>query len=137
MVAKLDRPGRNFAHLVAVKTQGASYFAPGDTDPSPGPSTRTSAFGEWSESDNHGFANELDYLRSLKKDDSYTFTYSFEYIAKHHGNGNYDIDTANMGVRVEWDDSNAGYVVSYDVPRHVQDRSGAGERRSSGIRRTP
>ena len=24
-----------------------------------------------------------------------------------------------MGVRVEWDDSNAGYVVSYDVPRSM------------------
>ena len=70
----------------------------------------------WSESDNHGFANELDYLRSLKKDDSYTFTYSFEYIAKNHGHDNYDIDRATMVVRVAWDDSNAGYVISYDVP---------------------
>jgi hypothetical protein len=70
----------------------------------------------WSESDNRGFANELDYLRSRKKDDSYTFTYAFEYIAKNHGNDNYDIDTASMVVRVEWEDSNAGYVVSYDVP---------------------
>lgn len=70
----------------------------------------------WSESDNHGFANELDYLRSLKKDDSYTFTYSFEYIARNHGNDEYDIDTATMVVTVVWDDSHAGYLISYDVP---------------------
>lgn len=70
----------------------------------------------WSENDNHGFADELDYLRSLKKDDYYTFTYSFEYIAKNHGNDNYDIDTADMNVRVEWSDTQAGYVIVYDVP---------------------
>jgi hypothetical protein len=53
----------------------------------------------WSESNNYGFENELDYLRSIKKDDSYTFTYPFEYIAKNYGNDNYDIGT-----------------VAYDVP---------------------
>ena len=42
----------------------------------------------WSPDDNHGFEDELDYLRSLKKDDSYTFSYSFEYIAKNYGNDN-------------------------------------------------
>ena len=66
--------------------------------------------------DNHGFANEQDYLRSLKQDDSYTFTYPFEYIAKNHGNDKYDIDTADMVVRVEWNDAQAAYVISYDVP---------------------
>ncbi|WP_029125931.1 hypothetical protein [Micromonospora aurantiaca (nom. illeg.)] len=70
----------------------------------------------WSESDNHGFVNEQDYLRSLKKDDSYTFTYQFEYIAKNHGNDNYDIGTADMVVRVEWNNSEAGYTITYDVP---------------------
>lgn len=70
----------------------------------------------WTEFDNHGFANEEDYLKSLKKEDSYTFSYSFEYIAKNHGNDNYDIDTATMEVRVEWSDSQLGYVFSYDVP---------------------
>ncbi|WP_168627368.1 hypothetical protein [Cryobacterium sp. BB307] len=55
-------------------------------------------------------------MESLKKDDSYTFTYQFEYIAKNHGNDNYDIDNATMNVRVEWSDSQAGYVVTYDVP---------------------
>ncbi|MDQ0375942.1 hypothetical protein [Cellulomonas humilata] len=70
----------------------------------------------WSESNNYGFENELDYLRSLKKDDSYTFTYPFEYIAKNHGNDNYDIATTDMFVRVEWSDTEAGYAMAYDVP---------------------
>ena len=66
--------------------------------------------------DNHGFESEEDYLRSLKKEHSYTFSYPFEYIAKNHGDDNYDIDTATMDVRVEWNDSQAGYEMSYDVP---------------------
>lgn len=70
----------------------------------------------WSESDNQGFEYELDYLRSIKKDDSYTFTYPFEYIAKNHGNDNYDIATTDMVIRVEWNDSDAGYTRTYDVP---------------------
>lgn len=70
----------------------------------------------WNENDNHGFPNEQDYLNSLKKDDSYTFTYPFEYIAKNHGNDNYDIDTVDMVVNVEWSDGEAGYMISYKVP---------------------
>ncbi|MFF8401741.1 hypothetical protein ACF06P_08920 [Streptomyces sp. NPDC015684] len=70
----------------------------------------------WSESNNYGFENELDYLRSIKKDDSYTFTYPFEYIAKNYGNDNYDIGTADMVIRVQWNDAEAGYTVDYDVP---------------------
>ena len=70
----------------------------------------------WTQSDNHGFESEEDYLRSLKKDDSYTFYYEFQYIAKNHGNDKYDIDTATMVVRVEWSDLQAGYEASYDVP---------------------
>ncbi|MFD6469606.1 hypothetical protein [Streptomyces goshikiensis] len=70
----------------------------------------------WSESNNYGFENEQDYLRSIKKDDSYTFIYPFEYIAKNHGNDNYDIGTADMVVRVQWADTEAGYTVTYDVP---------------------
>ncbi|OWY79198.1 hypothetical protein B9C99_24065 [Rhodococcus sp. BUPNP1] len=68
--------------------------------------------------DSHGFADEPDEddPRLLKQDDSYTFTYSFEYIAKNHGNDKYDIDTAEMVVHVEWSDANEGYVISYDVP---------------------
>lgn len=70
----------------------------------------------WTEHDKHGFENEEDYLASLKKGDSYTFTYQFEYIAKNHGDDNYDIETANMNVRVEWSDTAAGYTIAYDVP---------------------
>lgn len=70
----------------------------------------------WTELDNHCFSNEEDYLRSLKQDDRCSFEYSFEYIAKNHGDDNYDIDTATMEVRVEWNDSNVGYEISYDVP---------------------
>lgn len=70
----------------------------------------------WTENDSHGFANEQDYLQSQKKDDSYTFTYPFEYIVKNYGNDEYDVDTADMVVQVEWSDAQAGYVVSYDVP---------------------
>ncbi|MCD7444766.1 hypothetical protein K4B79_42015 [Streptomyces lincolnensis] len=69
----------------------------------------------WSELNNYGFENEHDYLRSLKKDDSYTFTYPFEYIAKNHGNDNYDVGTADMVVRVQWSDTEAGYTMAYDV----------------------
>ncbi|WP_148062123.1 integrase core domain-containing protein, partial [Micromonospora aurantiaca] len=43
-------------------------------------------------------------------------TYQFEYIVKNHGNDNYDIGTANMVVRVEWNNSEAGYTIAYDVP---------------------
>ncbi len=68
------------------------------------------------ESNSHDFEKEYDELRALKKDDSYTFTYQFEYIAKNHGNDNYDIDTADMVVSVEWNDPDAGYEVSYVVP---------------------
>lgn len=70
----------------------------------------------WTESDNHGFADELEYLRSKKQGDSYSFTYAFEYIAKNHGNDRYDIETADMVVEVSWDDVAAGYTVSYHVP---------------------
>ncbi|WDF35289.1 hypothetical protein PTW37_17565 (plasmid) [Arthrobacter agilis] len=70
----------------------------------------------WSESNNHGFENEQDYIFSRKKEDSYTFTYSFEFIEKNHGNDNYDIGLADMVVRVDWSDSEVGYTVTYDVP---------------------
>lgn len=70
----------------------------------------------WTEYNNHGFANEEDYIRSLKKDDSYHFSYSFEYIAKNNGNDNYDIETTNMEVSVNWSDAQLGYVISYNIP---------------------
>lgn len=66
--------------------------------------------------DNQSFANEEDYLKSLKKDDSYHFSYSFEYIAKNYGNDNYDIKTTNMEVNVNWSDAQLGYVISFNVP---------------------
>ncbi len=70
----------------------------------------------WSKYDNQGFENEEDYLKSLKKDDGYHFSYSFEYIAKNFGNDIYDIETANMEVSVNWSDAYLGYVISYNVP---------------------
>lgn len=70
----------------------------------------------WTEYDNQGFANEEDYIRSLKKDDSYDFSYSFEYIAKNYGNDNYDIETTNMEVSVNWSDAQLGYVISFNIP---------------------
>lgn len=70
----------------------------------------------WTEYDNQGFANEDDYLRTLKKDDSYHFSYSFEYIAKNYGNDNYDIETTNMEVSVNWSDAELGYVISFNIP---------------------
>ena len=51
-----------------------------------------------------------------KQDDCYDFLYEFEFIAKNHGNDNYDIDTATMNVHVEWSAAQEGYVISYDVP---------------------
>lgn len=68
------------------------------------------------EYDNQGFENEDDDLRSLKKDDSYHFSYSFEYIAKNYGNDNYDIGIANMEVSLNWSDTELGYVISYNTP---------------------
>lgn len=60
--------------------------------------------------------DEEKYLRSLKQEDSYHFSISFEYIKKNYGNGNYDIATTNMEIDVQWDDSSVGYVISHNVP---------------------
>lgn len=70
----------------------------------------------WTKYNNQGFENEDDYIRSLKKDDSYHFSYSFEYIAKNYGNDNYDIESTNMEVSLNWSDVKLGYVISYNVP---------------------
>lgn len=86
--------------------------------------------------DSHGVANELDEddeLRSLKQDDSYTLTYSFEYIAKNHGNGKYDIDTAEMIVDLEWSDAQIGYVISYNVPEMDKIDPGEGNSDAAGF----
>lgn len=68
------------------------------------------------ESDNHSYADEHDQLRSLKKEDSYSFSYPFVYIAKNLGDDRYEDGMETMEVRVEWDDAQAGYVISYSVP---------------------
>lgn len=67
-------------------------------------------------SNNSDHENELDYLRSIKKDDSYIFTYPFEYILKNYGDDIYDIGTADMVVHLQWNDLEAGYTATYDVP---------------------
>ena len=64
----------------------------------------------------NGYDTEEEYLRSLKQDDSYHFSIEFEYIEKNYGNDEYDVGTATMEVDAEWDDSQAGYVVSYYCP---------------------
>jgi len=51
-----------------------------------------------------------------KQDDSYSFSYEFEYIEKNHGNDNYDIGTATMNVGLSWNSSDDGYDVTFDVP---------------------
>lgn len=63
-----------------------------------------------------GYDTEEDYLRSQKRDDSYHFSIEFDYIEKNYGNDKYDTATATMEVDAEWDDSQAGYVVSYYCP---------------------
>lgn len=70
----------------------------------------------WTKYNNQGFEKEEDYIRSLKKDDSYHFSYSFEYIAKNYGNDNYDIEKTNMEVSLNWSDAQLGYVISYNIP---------------------
>jgi hypothetical protein len=51
-----------------------------------------------------------------KQDDSYSFSYPFEYIAANHGNDKYDIGTATMNVTLAWNDAEEGYRVDFDVP---------------------
>lgn len=64
----------------------------------------------------HDYEGELEELRSRKKDDSYHFIYDFTYIAKRLGNDEYEDGTATMECEVVWDDTDAGYRVSYKVP---------------------
>lgn len=62
--------------------------------------------------------NEDDYIRSLKKDDTYHFSYPYEYIVNRHGDEDDDVELANatVDIRVSWDDSSApGYELSYQV----------------------
>ncbi len=58
------------------------------------------------------------YLRSMKQDDSYQFSYDYEYVADRFGDGDDDVklENARLNVSLSWDDSSApGYVVSYTV----------------------
>jgi hypothetical protein len=64
------------------------------------------------------FEDEDGYLRSLKRDDSYDFSYRYEYIADRFGDGDDDVrlEIATVNVSLSWDDSpGPGYVVSYAV----------------------
>lgn len=64
------------------------------------------------------FEDEDEYLRSMKQDDSYAFSYDYEYISDRFGDGDDDVEleTATLNVSLVWDDSSApGYVVSYTV----------------------
>lgn len=64
------------------------------------------------------FEDEDEYLRSMKQDDSYEFSYDYEYVADRFGDGDDDVklEIAKVDVSLSWDDSSApGYVVSYTV----------------------
>lgn len=64
------------------------------------------------------FENEDEFLRSLKQDDSYEFTYDYEYVADRFGDGDDDVklEIATVNVLFTWDDTPApGYTVSYTV----------------------
>lgn len=64
------------------------------------------------------FEDEDEYLRSMKRDDSYQFSYDYEYVADRFGDGEDDVklENARLNVSLTWDDSSApGYVVAYTV----------------------
>jgi hypothetical protein len=64
------------------------------------------------------FEDEDEYLRSLKLDDVYSFSYPYEYVADRFGDGDDDVtlETATLTVLLVWDDSPApGYEVSASV----------------------
>lgn len=66
----------------------------------------------------NNYDNEDDYIHSLKKEDVYNFSYSYEYIVKRYGDGDDDVELANatVDIRVSWDDTSVpGYTLSYQV----------------------
>ena len=66
----------------------------------------------------NGYENEDDYVRSLKKNDTYRFSYNYEIVVNRFGDGDDDVELANatVDITVSWDDSSVpGYVVSWDV----------------------
>lgn len=62
------------------------------------------------------FDDDLAALRAAKKEDTYSFSYDFEYIEKRLGNDQYDLGTTTMDVTLIWDEEQAGYEVSIYVP---------------------
>ena len=66
--------------------------------------------------DGNEYEREEDYLRTLKKEEYYHFSIPFEYIKKNYGDGNYDIETAQMEIDVNWDDMYCGYRISHNCP---------------------
>lgn len=66
----------------------------------------------------NGYDNEDDYVRSLKKEDEYNFSYSYEYIVSRYGDGDDDVELAEaiVDIKVSWDDTSVpGYTLSYQV----------------------
>lgn len=66
----------------------------------------------------NNYDNEDDYIRSLKKEDMYNFSYSYEYVVKRFGDGDDDVELANatVDITVSWDDTSVpGYILSYRV----------------------
>lgn len=64
------------------------------------------------------FEDEDDYIRSLKQEDSYEFSYTYEYVANRFGDGDDDVELkiAKLEVTFSWDDSSPpGYVHSCTV----------------------
>lgn len=68
------------------------------------------------EADGMKFENEEEYLESLKHDDSYHFTYLFEYIKEELSDDDYIMDEATMEVDVYWDYGEHGYKVNHYCP---------------------
>jgi len=66
----------------------------------------------------NNYDNEDDYIRSLKKEDEYEFSYHYEYIVNRYGDGDDDVELANatVDITVSWDDTSVpGYTLSYQV----------------------
>ena len=67
------------------------------------------------EKDGTVYEDEGDYLETLKLDDSYHFSYPFEYIVERIGDDDYETDTTTMEVDVYWDYEEHGYKVNYNL----------------------
>ncbi len=66
--------------------------------------------------DESEYDSEDDYMDSLKQDDSYHFSFPFEYIKCHLSDGDVETETAYMEIDMQWSDSNHGYIVTHHVP---------------------